>query len=155
MTTAASEPIGNEFKRISERLFHYWDDLRRDRAYPTEGDIDYREISDIWDSCFLVRVSEDVRARGYKYSYLGTSIIEAFGDDLTGQEVYAKLVDTANDDIVHRFEEMVERAEPLIDESEFINRRKMLVKYRYCMLPLGREKGKVDYIIGGMKWKAY
>jgi hypothetical protein len=87
---------------------------------------------------------------------MGEAIIEAFGDDLTGQEVCAKLVGQLHEPLVAEFGEVIARAHPVLKESSFTNRKQMEIRYRTCLLPLLREQsGKVEYILGGMKWKAY
>jgi len=141
--------------RIGEVLYHYWDNLRGDRAFPAESEIDPDEISDIWNSCFLVNISPaEVNNHGYRYTYLGTALIDAFGSDITGQEVSARLIDSASKTMVRQFDQAVKTAKPVYDEAEFTNSKKLLIKYRSCILPLG---GKLnpDYLIGGMKWKAF
>jgi len=140
-------------QRINERLFEYWDKIRSGKPYPAEGDIDPSELEGVWDNCFLVKVNEKEHD-GFKYSYLGISLIEAYGDDLTGQEICERLVEPNSDPLIKKFVEVRKSGKPVVDENEFKNRKNMLVKYRSCMLPLGTSSG-VDYIIGGMKWKAY
>lgn len=142
-------------QRINERLEEYWESLRRGRAYPGEKEIDPRAIADIWDSCFLIRVDGEALEKGFKYTYLGLSLIEAYGDDLTGQEVCGRLVTPQSGQMVRKFHEVAESGRPVNDEGGFANRKNMLVKYRSVMLPLGAPPDRVEYIIGGMKWRAF
>ena len=74
--------IGHE-RRISERLLSLWEELRGDHPIPLEKDLDIQRLSDYWDSCFIVEITHRADERDYKYSYLGESIIDAYGDDLT------------------------------------------------------------------------
>lgn len=139
-----------EDKRINQRLQAYWEELRGQRPYPKETEIDPEAIADIWESCFLVNVQE-----GSKYTYLGQSLIEAYGDDLNDKEVCERLVYPSNSGIALKFQEVVDSKGAVVDEGEFINKKNLLIKYRSCMLPLGDEAGEVGFIIGGMKWRAY
>jgi len=142
-------------QRINERLKDYWEELRQGRVYPSEREIDPNVIQDIWDACFLIRVNGDVSKKGFKYTYLGLSLIEAYGDDLTGLDVCDRLVSPTSEQMSKKIHEVMESTKPVMDDSSFTNRKNMLVKYRSVMLPLGSSPEEVDYIIGGMKWKAY
>lgn len=142
-------------KRINERLYEYWLSISRGKAFPSENDIDPDEIKDIWDSCFLVKTHSNSGDGLFKYTYLGLALIEAYGDDITNHEISTKLIAPNSPDIAHKFNEVMKTGKPVVDESEFTNRNRFIIKYRSCMLPLGPRAGQVDYILGGMKWKAF
>lgn len=138
--------------RIHERLIEYWQELRGTKDFPSESDIDPSQIAPIWNACFLVQADA---AQNYKYSYLGLSLIEAWGDDASSLGIGSHLIDPATASLIHKFKEVVDTKRPVIDEAEFINKKNMRIKYRACMLPLGTAPNDVKYILGGMKWKAY
>ena len=143
-----------EKRRINEFLKTYWEGLRRGRPYPYETEIDIRQLELIWDSCFLVR-KEDGDEKPYNYLYLGTALINAYGDDLNEREVCERLIFPSSMSLVHRFDEVMHEGKPVLDESEFTNNSGMLIRYRSIMLPLAKENGTVGFIIGGMRWKAF
>lgn len=140
-------------KRIHDVLLGYWESERKGRAFPKESEIDPSALSDVWDSCYLVCVFPKPDKNAFKYSYLGSDLIEAWGDDLSAAG--NQLIDPAYDALTQKFDEVIKTGKPLVDESEFVNSRKMRIKYRTCMLPLGTPPDNVEYILGGMKWKAY
>lgn len=140
-------------KRINEQLLGYWEQKKGSRQYPMESDINPDEIENIWESCFLVQIEED---GSYRYTYLGHSLIEAYGDDLNNKEVCEKLIYPTSMSLTHKFDEVRSEMRPVIEDSEFTNTRGMLIKFRSCMLPLGKSGvNGVAYILGGMKWKAF
>ena len=148
--------VSSDTRRINERIHQYWEDKKDGRAMPLEADIDPDEISDIWDSCFLVHVESGKDDQEFKYTYLGQSLIEAYGDDLNNKEVCEKLVYPSSMSLVHKFKEVITEQKPVIEDSEFTNTKGMLIKFRSCMLPLGKDSDSdVQYVIGGMKWKAF
>ncbi|MBN66077.1 MAG: hypothetical protein CMM94_00710 [Rickettsiales bacterium] len=152
--SAAKHPVfSSQSKRIHERLEEYWDSKKNGRAFPSEVDIDPDEISDIWESCFLVKVEEQ-DGKPYQYTYLGQDLISAYGDDQNEKEVCEKLVYPYSVSLEHKFDEVVEQKKPVMEDAEFTNSNSIVVKYRSSMLPLG-ENGEVEYIIGGMKWKGF
>ncbi len=140
-------------KRINEQLLSYWEQKKDARTYPLESDINPDEIANIWDSCFLVQIEED---NTYRYTYLGQDLIEAYGDDLNNKEICEKLVYPTSMSLTHKFDEVRTTQQPVMEDSEFTNTHGMLIKFRSCMLPLGKSGvNGVAYVIGGMKWKAF
>lgn len=149
------EPQGQE-RRITQRLMSYWTELKGNRPFPDETEIKPEELQDIWDSCFLVTVARKNNSLRFQYSYLGEAILEAYGSgDMTGQEVYADLMDASHKEILEKFHAVVNGGEPVSLESEFTNRQNVLIKFRQCLMPLGNGSGEITYILGGMKWKAF
>ncbi len=146
-----------EKQRINEYLRAYWDVKRQGRAFPPEKEIEPAELSEIWDSCFLVRYNEGVDDEGeFTYLYLGNTLVEAYGgEDATARDVCARLIFPSSMSLVHKFREIVQTSKPAEEINEFLNAKKLLVKYRSTMLPLADEKGVVRFILGGMKWKAF
>ena len=142
-------------RRINDVLLDYWIALKGERLYPAESEIDPDDIHDIWDSCFLVRVDDMGRKDGYKYTYLGAALIEAYGDDYSGREVCDALVSPTTPALVKKLEEVRTGRVPVMVESVFTNAKGMEIKYRTCLLPLGTSPAAVEYVIGGMKWKAF
>ncbi len=148
-------PVHRGNQRINEHLLEYWSAKKGTRPFPTEGDIDPEEIADIWTACFLVR-ADDAGRTTYQYTYLGAALIEAYGDDLTNQDICEKLVNPNSMSLVHKFDEVCKTKQPVEEESEFTNSKGMLIKFRSCMVPLGKDNSNnVAFILGGMKWKAF
>ncbi|MFM9890432.1 MAG: PAS domain-containing protein [Rickettsiales bacterium] len=138
--------------RINELLQQYWHELAGARPYPLESEISTEALRDIWPYCYLVSVKPD----GFSYDYLGTGLIEAYGDDFTGREVTERLLYPHPTSLVKTFAEVVNSAQASMDENEFTNSRGARVKYRACVLPLGaRGREGVAFLLGGMKWKAF
>lgn len=141
--------------RYHEQLRTYWDKLRGERQYPNENEIDPDEIKELWPSCFLISLDDVVRRLGYRYSYLGEDLIEAYGDDMKNPDVALRLLSTASIPLVHKFDDVVKNGNAVIDEDEFVNVKNLKVKYRACMLPLGFQGNHVSHILGCMRWKVY
>lgn len=145
-----------EHNRINEKIHDYWNKLRGEKSYPSENDINPEDIEDIWESCFLIKISnEEAITNGYRYTYLGKNLIEAFGDDLTNQDISSQLINPKSPPIAKHFNDIINNKLPIVDEDEFTNKSGMVIKYRSCMLPLGENEQSVNYIIGAMKWRAF
>jgi hypothetical protein len=141
--------------RYHEQLLSYWNELRGGRSFPSENEIDPDALNDLWPSCFLLSIDDVTRRIGYRYSYLGSDLIEAYGEDQHNPDVIMRLVSSASMPMVRKFDEVLETGKPVIDESEFINLKHMHIRYRTCMLPLGLADGTVTHILGCMRWRAY
>src|SRR5262245_50093170 len=136
--------------RYHERLREYWDELRGERAFPMESEIDPDVLEEIWPSCFLISLDDVTRRIGSRYSYLGAELIEAYGEDANNPDTVMRLVTSTSMPMVQKFNEVVETHQLVIDKSEFINSKHLLIRYRTCMLPLGSADGTVTHILGCM-----
>lgn len=141
-----------EEQRGHRILHHYWESLKDGRSYPCESRIDSDMIADIWPSCFLISIDDVTRRLGYRYSYLGTQLIEAFGDE-GNPDVALELLATADKPLVKMFDQVRATFAPSTGEAEFVNAKQLIVKYRTTLLPLGYDDRNVSHIIGYMGWK--
>jgi hypothetical protein len=142
-------------QRINERLRSYWDELRGARPFPSEREVDFTALDAVWKSCFLVK-RDETQQIPFAYIYLGSDLIAAYGDDLGAREICERLVFPSSMSLLHKFEEVVNTRAPVQQEDSFTNTKGLLIKYRSLMLPLGDETNEnVQFIIGGMRWKAY
>lgn len=155
MTPRAQTTESPAHRRLHERLVEYWEAARKGHAVPDEGDIDPEELHDIWDSCFLVKIDEAAKKGIYRYNYLGLSLIAAYGDDLTGRDICETLVQPASPLLVKKIGEVVKTAAPTQAEGEFTNRSGMVIRYRAMLVPLGKSKNEITYVLGGMRWRPY
>lgn len=140
--------------RAHDKLREYWEKLRGGRPFPEESEIDPEDIADFWDSCFLICVDDVTRRIGYRYSYLGSELVKAFGDNTDNPEVALKLLSMSIVPNAKKMDEVIEQKQPVIDEGEFINRHGMKVRYRNCIVPFGAN-GQVSHIFGVMRWRMY
>lgn len=139
--------------RTHLQLHHYWASLRGVRSFPGENQIDSDEISDIWPSCFLISIDNVTRRLGYRYSYLGSALIEAFGGDDNNADIALQLLSNADMPMVKMFDEVLKYQRPTVDEAEFVNLKNLKIKYRASLLPLGYNDEEVSHILGCMGWK--
>ena len=155
----SGDPEGSE-RRFTNRLAVYWEKLRRDRhgLIPLEKDVDIEALEDIWDHCFMIEVGaqgETIEELDYKYAYMGESIIDAYGDDLTGKQVYNELIALHTRKLLLKFLTVVKTSQPLSDESQFFNLKGNLIRYRQRFVPLGSLSEDIGFIMGVMTWRAF
>lgn len=140
-------------RRQSLRMIHYWDHLRGDRDMPVEDDIDtdHEAIHDIWDHCFIVQI-RDLINKEPNYTYLGPAIIDAYQ---SGSYEYAHelMVGLNASKLVGAYREVMETRRPVLHSGEFDNGKGSLIKFRQCLLPLGKDK--VEVIFGHVTYQVF
>lgn len=147
--------ISDLHHRCHDDLFEYWDKIRAGRQFPHESDIEPNEISEIWDYCFLISLDDVARRLGYRYSYMGEKLIEAFGDNASSPDLALRLLSSSHVPSLEKINEVLEKKHPVIDNGDFINSHNMSVRYRTCIVPLGYDNGQVSHLFGVMRWKTY
>lgn len=139
-------------KRITIRLKQYWDLLREERAFPSEKEINQEDIQSIWDNCFIVKADNSCKKEDYQYKYLGTNIIIASGEDLTGRKVCALNAPEAGH-LANKYEKVLATKRPVIDEGSITLSKREVVQYRQILLPLGDDGINITSILGGMSYR--
>ena len=142
-------------RRINHRLISYWEALKGRRNFASESDIDIEELSDIWSSCFLIKVDHIDGKHALKFTYLGQDLIEAFSNDFTGLNFDSQVESSYGIMLNKTAMEVLSIKEPVVVEDEFTNDKNLLIKSRYCMLPLSDDDININYILGGMKWRDF
>lgn len=143
-------------RRITHRLMSYWRACKGDKMLPLAEDIKQGALKDVWDDCFIVEVNmKATPGEEFRYSYIGPSIIAAYGDETTGADIQTALMSPSGSHIADIYYTVIEKKEPMVDESEFKNLRQTLIRYRQCVTPFGDEKGNVTRLLGGMRWGVF
>lgn len=143
-------------RRITEHLLRYWLRLRGARPFPQEKELNPDTLAESWDSCFLVKLTDRASYGGYRYIYMGKDLLEAFGTDVTREDA-DMLVSLPSMRVTAKFDQTVALRKPLIDEGEFVNAKKIIIKYRQILLPMAANDapGQIAYLFGGMRWKGF
>ena len=139
-------------RRINLRLLSYWEKLREGRGMPAPEDINPDDLRDLWDSCFIICVTEPGKAES-KYTYLGQFIVDAYEQGTTHGSS-GSMISLNPDQSSTTFAKVLDSGKPLLEEGEFTNHNHKIVKYRQCVLPLGRD-GSIEAIFGGMNFKVF
>ncbi len=155
ITPKEAKYLSDLHHRCHDELLEYWEKIRAGRQFPHESDVEAEAIADIWDYCFLISLDDVTRRIGYRYSYMGKHLVEAFGDDVSSPDMALRLLSSTHVPSLKKIEEVLEKKHPVIDEGEFTNAHHMNVRYRTCIVPLGYENGQVSHLFGVMRWKAY
>jgi len=143
-------------RRITEILLRYWLSLRGVRPFPQEKELDPNLLTDVWDNCFLIKMTNASTYGGYRYIYMGKNLLDAFGEDVSREDA-EMLVSLPSLRVTAKFDQAVALRKPLIDEGEFINAKKLAIKYRQILLPMAdnKDSDEIAYLFGGMRWRGF
>ncbi len=73
-------------KPVHQGLFSYWDRKRAGRIMPSRADLDPVDIPNLLAFVGLIDVLESPRR--YRYRLVGTGLVNAFGRETTGRELF-------------------------------------------------------------------
>lgn len=141
--------------RLTIRLTSYWNTLRADRIIPSIENFHIHALEDVIGQCCIWRVEiadEHPSSPLYTYEYVGSSLKDALGRDMTGEKFTAQLENFPPAWIVSKIDTVLETKFPTSDEGEFVNELHKTVKYRSCLLPFGSPEGKITNILLGLSW---
>lgn len=137
-------------RRITLRVYKYWESLCEGRGMPTENDIDPEALGSDWRNCFLLQTRDIEKIEQFNFTYLGESIVQAYltnGIDPNN----LKMVGPNAFCMAQQFMQVIHSRLPLMDEGELaMGNRKIL--YRQCLLPLGTSK-YIEGIFGAMLFR--
>jgi hypothetical protein len=144
-----------EERRINRILTAYWTELKGKRSYPSEKEINPDALKDIWDCCFMLKITGgSFQQPDYTPVYMGQNIITIHESTHADNEIYRQLMQPPYGQVYRQAKKMLVTRIPMVDEGEFANSNNMMVKYRLCVMPLG-ENDAIDHILGGVRWLAY
>jgi hypothetical protein len=143
-----------EERRLTQRLYRYWQEKSAGRPFPCENDIDPDELGEDWENCFLVQVRDIVNVQDYNYTYLGPKIMEAYRGHLKDEHNEFMVGPNAHS-VSKSFGRVLASRAPVMEEGELTTLSGHKIKYRQCMLPIGTEDGVVEAVFGGLTFKYF
>jgi len=136
-------------QRLVTRLQNYWELIRRGKPMPEIAHFNPAAIEDLWPQCMKLETFPAQGQPQFTYRYMGAKLITLFGKDLTGQTIDRNESRYPFSMIVLKLEEAYFLGKGCEDESQFVNEKSKLIKYRACFLPFGNEtKGITHFIVG-------
>lgn len=145
---------GMQEQRLTQRLFRYWELIRKYNKMPQIEHFNSAAVEDLWAQCMIV--SADTR-KGvvFKYEMMGDYIVKTYGKDLTAQVVEMNNVSFPGGGMYKKLLAMMEQPVPLEDAGYFLNEAGEMVKYRACFLPFGTEAKGLTHILIGLSFRAF
>lgn len=141
-------------RRTSVILLQHWNELRDERLFPHEDELDTDHLQSVWEHCFLLQVRDVEQVANYNFTYLGPKLVKAYADGVLDIE-NGQMVSPQASMLAEKFRAVISSRDPLLEEGEYVNAHGELVKFRQAMLPLGTEDGTVLSILGGAWYKLH
>src|SRR5262249_31796742 len=108
LTSPSTRPFGSD--DLNE-IYEYWLTKRGQRRLPSRADIDTTEIPKLLKSVMLVDVlREPIR---FRYRLVGTSVVDATGENRTGMDFDAVAFISANPIVLEQYVHVATTGEPL------------------------------------------
>ena len=141
-------------RRITHRLVDYWQRIKGDRVLPSEIDIDSDDVADMWPDCFILQIHdvEDLtRAHAYTFTFVGKNLSSLYTSASGEHDGLLSVLDSEH--LMGVVSEMQMTKLPVVEQVEAFPHQGSTIKYRMCLLPLGNESGKINGILGGLRYK--
>ena len=125
-------------------VYDYWQEKRKDRRMPARADL---LPEDIGPSLGVVNLI-DVTGPPWRFRFrlLGTEVVEAYGEDLTGQDAARVQPPSYAEVLLRQYAEVAEGAVPMLHELTF-----ELVRERHSFtrltLPLSADGERVNMLL--------
>jgi hypothetical protein len=139
-----------EERRLVLRLMAFWDDLRGERDFPDQGDIDPEVLGDDWPHCYLLQVQHPPIAS--RFEHLG----DIFRPGLPEREIET-LADCPHGTLLHAATHYVDRVlqkRVPVSLGGHANLGPDSVLYRSILLPLSNDGHTIDYLFGGANFRS-
>lgn len=148
-----AENLGDE-RRYPVQLFRYWDKLRGNRKFASEELIDPESIPELWPHCFLIQTNDLRNRRRADFTYFGSAILSLYHDLLSDEDAN-DIISPNTSHLAQNFWLVIERKAPLMQSGSFPTSRGNVIKFRQCLLPLGKRDDEVEAIFGCVRLKLY
>ena len=140
-------------RRMTVNLINYWNEIRKDRLFPSEKLINPEDIPDIWEHCYLIQVNDLHNRQKADFTYLGSSIIKSYHDSFSEQNDVADIISPKSSRLAQNFKLVIDNKKPIMQSGEFVNNLGHRIRFRQCLLPLGDTDNKVEAVFGCVGFK--
>ena len=130
-------------RRLTYRLFNYWDGLRDNRPFPSLHDIDGGAIPDMWPWCFVLEADSNFSAP--YFHYLGKELAGYSGVFLSGPNDWRL---TLLDKAASHLDRTLAAGAPVLIEDELRRYDGRELLFRSIMLPLSDDAATITHVLG-------
>ncbi|KKB96778.1 hypothetical protein SZ25_00127 [Candidatus Arcanobacter lacustris] len=144
-------------KRLSNNLLTYWNKIKENQdmmPHIDSLDVKYPLINEIWNKCLLATIT-DLTSMTLKYEYIGTEIIELFGNNCdTISKDRSNLSYNPMTKILGKTRAInfIKKPRAITDNGTYELMDGKIIKYRSCLLPFGKNN-ELDHLVIGITWK--
>lgn len=139
-------------KRVTLRLWNYWNGLRGRDAYPSLRDFRVEAVGDLSEHAFVVDFLADPGDPTLRF--VGRALREEAGMDLTMKRLSAVPLASLLGQAAIHFDQVFSRGAPVGLQDEYVKPQGGRVLYRSVLLPFRGEGDAIDFIVGAITYRA-
>jgi len=152
----SAEPSGLEpaARRLTLRLFKYWNELRGTRTFPARGDIRFDALPEL--SEFGFAIAFDAPGSRPTVSRLGSRLRKHVDMNLDARSIQQsenRALSLALNMAIRRFPEVIEQGRSVDFDSDRLDNPASQYAYRTIMLPFSEDGRQIDFILGAIRYK--
>ncbi|MDH5796453.1 MAG: PAS domain-containing protein [Anaplasmataceae bacterium] len=141
-------------KRTTNKLCSYWSSIRGNRNYPNKLDIDFDDIEEIKEYCFILSIKEVGNKMEYKFDYIGSTLHEIFEQEQHQVlSINYSIISLNPESALESIDEVMESGYPVINETQTIVDDGNELSFRQCFLPLSDNNKDINSILGTFRCK--
>jgi hypothetical protein len=125
---------------------------------PRRSDINPLDLSQVWEDCFVLRLTMIDGLPSLMCEYIGVHLVESYGQDYSGQSAALDAIGRHSESLLGRVLQAVHTREPVMEEGQAAPRRagtdnkERPVKYRLALFPLSEDGQHVTHVLGCIRW---
>lgn len=137
-------------RRMTRRLFDYWQALRGDRKWPALESFNPEAVPGFGANAFMLEFGDNPENPTFRF--IGAALAKDCGQDLTKKAVSSVPSGTLLSRLTDNYGQVLVKQGPVQFEDGFVNAKGVKMLYRGIMLPFSRykEADKIDYIVGAI-----
>ena len=129
-------------------LYRFWNAARSGRAMPLRSEIDLLRVPGLLPKLMLIEVSETGEGPRFRYSMLGTELVQRLGRDVTGRYVDESLEGEHRNFMLGLYGEAWRTRQPAMAASEYISANEVAFTCQRLVLPLSDDGVAVSHLLG-------
>lgn len=127
-----------------------WQKLAK-KEFPRYAALDASRLAEVWDDCYVVELRPE---HGHRFLHIGKYIVDAYAEDI-GADGMEAIFNPESYNMQTHYAHVMAKKKPERFEGEFINSRRVEIKFRQMLLPFNDADEDIRYFVGGMRWKAF
>lgn len=138
-------------RRLTERLYNYWDGIRGSGAYPSSGAFKKDAVSGFQSYGFAIELGPESCTP--TFSFVGSILRLDCKCDLTSRPIDETPEDSLLDWVRRGYKKVLETGRPVTIEPESEPARRMGLYWRVVLLPFSEDEQRIDLVVGALNFR--
>ncbi len=138
-------------RRMTSRLFEYWNTLRNDQLFPSRSDFSVEAVAGLAEHGFSIFL--DGQSQRATFQFLGSQIKPLINGNLNQPVVADAHDDSLISLVAQHYSKVLALKAPVGFESEFKDKHRRSYLFRAVMCPFSEDGNTIDCIVGAITHK--